>query len=103
MDPKMTEVTQMFARFKAAYARNDLDACVTLLSQLKVRKPASLDLSRPPSTSRCFSLSRGSRGYCLWGLGVGFQADGMKDAILTRVSMVTRDNLLLWKNNCGLA
>jgi len=36
MDPKMTEVTQMFARFKAAYARNDLDACVTLLSQLKV-------------------------------------------------------------------
>jgi 26S proteasome regulatory subunit N12 len=37
MDPKMTEVTQMFARFKAAYTRNDLDACVTLLSQLKVR------------------------------------------------------------------
>ncbi|ONM28949.1 26S proteasome non-ATPase regulatory subunit 8 homolog A [Zea mays] len=36
MDPKMTEVTQMFARFKAAYARNDLNTCVTLLSQLKV-------------------------------------------------------------------
>ncbi|XP_066353333.1 26S proteasome non-ATPase regulatory subunit 8 homolog A-like [Miscanthus floridulus] len=36
MDPKMTEVTQMFARFKAAYARHDLDACVTFLSQLKV-------------------------------------------------------------------
>jgi len=36
MDPKMTEVTQMFARFKAAYARNDLNTCITLLSQLKV-------------------------------------------------------------------
>ncbi|PWZ54881.1 26S proteasome non-ATPase regulatory subunit 8 A [Zea mays] len=36
MDPKMTEVTQMFARFKTAYARNDLNTCVTLLSQLKV-------------------------------------------------------------------
>jgi hypothetical protein len=37
MDPKLTEVNQMFARFKAAYARNDLNACETLLSQLKVR------------------------------------------------------------------
>ncbi|WVZ94532.1 hypothetical protein U9M48_040413 [Paspalum notatum var. saurae] len=37
MDPKLTEVAQTFARFKAAYARNDLDACVTLLSQLKVQ------------------------------------------------------------------
>jgi 26S proteasome regulatory subunit N12 len=37
MDPKLTEVNQMFARFKVAYARNDLNACETLLSQLKVR------------------------------------------------------------------
>ena len=39
MDPKLVEVTQLFARFKAAYARNDLDACSNLLSQLKVRPP----------------------------------------------------------------
>jgi hypothetical protein len=45
MDPKLTEVNQLFARFKAAYARNDLDACVNLLSQLKVRAPALLDLA----------------------------------------------------------
>jgi hypothetical protein len=37
MDPKLVEVTQLFARFKAAYARNDLDVCANLLSQLKVR------------------------------------------------------------------
>jgi hypothetical protein len=67
MDPKMTEVTQMFARFKAAYARNDLNTCVTLLSQLKVRYPASLDLYRPPFTSRCPSFSGKFRG---WGVGV---------------------------------
>ncbi|KAK1609373.1 hypothetical protein QYE76_033046 [Lolium multiflorum] len=36
MDPKLVEVTQLFARFKAAYARNDLDVCANLLSQLKV-------------------------------------------------------------------
>ncbi|CAM0875611.1 unnamed protein product [Alopecurus aequalis] len=36
MDPTMVELTQLFARFKAAYARNDLDVCSNLLSQLKV-------------------------------------------------------------------
>jgi hypothetical protein len=37
MDPKLVEVTQLFARFKAAYVRNDLDVCSNLLSELKVR------------------------------------------------------------------
>jgi hypothetical protein len=41
MDPKLVEVTQLFARFKAAYARNDLDVCANLLSQLKVRPAPS--------------------------------------------------------------
>jgi 26S proteasome regulatory subunit N12 len=63
MDPKMTEVTQMFARFKTAYACNDLNTCVTLLSQLKVRYPASLDLYCPPFTSRCPSFSRKFHGW----------------------------------------
>ncbi|KAF0899522.1 hypothetical protein E2562_020004 [Oryza meyeriana var. granulata] len=36
MDPKLVEVTQLFSRFKAAFARNDFDTCVSLLSQLKV-------------------------------------------------------------------
>jgi hypothetical protein len=45
MDPKLVEVTQLFARFKAAYARNDLDVCANLLSQLKVR-PASAPSGR---------------------------------------------------------
>ncbi|KAL5231763.1 hypothetical protein ABZP36_030539 [Zizania latifolia] len=36
MDPKLVEVTQLFSRFKAAFARNDFDTSVSLLSQLKV-------------------------------------------------------------------
>ncbi|KAK4742386.1 hypothetical protein SAY87_000387 [Trapa incisa] len=36
MDPKLTEVSQFFARFKAALTRNDFDACNNLLSHLKV-------------------------------------------------------------------
>lgn len=60
MDPKLTEVAQLFARFKAAYARNDLDACVTLLSQLKVRHWI---YPRPPlAPPRSLSSSGGFRG-----------------------------------------
>jgi len=51
MDPKLTEVAQVFARFKAAYARNDLDACVTLLSQLKVRAAGPAGSVSPPFPS----------------------------------------------------
>ncbi|XP_052209623.1 26S proteasome non-ATPase regulatory subunit 8 homolog A [Diospyros lotus] len=36
MDPKVTEVSQLFERFKAAFVRNDFDTCSRLLSQLKV-------------------------------------------------------------------
>ncbi|KAL7189136.1 hypothetical protein ACSBR1_038911 [Camellia fascicularis] len=36
MDPKVTEVSQLFERFKAAFIRNDFDSCSKLLSQLKV-------------------------------------------------------------------
>ncbi|CAL5437839.1 unnamed protein product [Camellia sinensis] len=36
MDPKLTEVSQLFERFKAAFIRNDFDTCSKLLSQLKV-------------------------------------------------------------------
>ncbi|TKY59611.1 26S proteasome non-ATPase regulatory subunit 8-like A [Spatholobus suberectus] len=36
MDPKLTEVSQLFDRFKAAFLRNDSDTCSNLLSQLKV-------------------------------------------------------------------
>lgn len=36
MDPKLTEVSQTFERFKAAFVRNDFDTCTRLLSQLKV-------------------------------------------------------------------
>ena len=36
MDPKVTEVSQTFERFKAALVRNDFDTCSKLLSQLKV-------------------------------------------------------------------
>ncbi|XP_062096752.1 26S proteasome non-ATPase regulatory subunit 8 homolog A [Humulus lupulus] len=36
MDPKLTEVSQLFERFKAAFLRKDFDACVMFLSQLKV-------------------------------------------------------------------
>ncbi|KAE9451065.1 hypothetical protein C3L33_16986, partial [Rhododendron williamsianum] len=36
MDPKLTEVSQQFERFKAAFIRNDFDTCERLLSQLKV-------------------------------------------------------------------
>ncbi|KAF5729764.1 26S proteasome non-ATPase regulatory subunit RPN12A [Tripterygium wilfordii] len=36
MDPKLTEVSQLFERFKAALVRNDFDTCANLLSQLKV-------------------------------------------------------------------
>ncbi|KAM7277913.1 hypothetical protein ACFE04_005047 [Oxalis oulophora] len=36
MDPKLTEVSQLFERFKAAYIRNDYEKTDTLLSQLKV-------------------------------------------------------------------
>lgn len=36
MDPKLTEVSQLFDRFKAAFLRNDFDSSSNLLSQLKV-------------------------------------------------------------------
>ncbi|PIA61066.1 hypothetical protein AQUCO_00300525v1 [Aquilegia coerulea] len=36
MDPKLTEVSQLFERLKASLMRNDLDNCSNLLSQLKV-------------------------------------------------------------------
>ncbi|THG08519.1 hypothetical protein TEA_002152 [Camellia sinensis var. sinensis] len=36
MDPNLTEVSQLFERFKAAFMRNDFDTCDNLLSQLKV-------------------------------------------------------------------
>ncbi|MED6192869.1 26S proteasome non-ATPase regulatory subunit 8 A [Stylosanthes scabra] len=37
MDPKLTEVSQLFERFKAAFLRNDYDTCSNILSQLKVK------------------------------------------------------------------
>ncbi|KAJ0975387.1 hypothetical protein J5N97_017352 [Dioscorea zingiberensis] len=36
MDPALTEVTQLFGRFKAAFLRNDFGTCANLLAQLKV-------------------------------------------------------------------
>lgn len=36
MDPKLTEVSQLFERFKAAFIRKDFDTCQKFLSQLKV-------------------------------------------------------------------
>ncbi|XVE90495.1 hypothetical protein DITRI_Ditri20bG0082200 [Diplodiscus trichospermus] len=36
MDQQLTEVSQLFQRFKAAFIRNDYDTCNNLLSQLKV-------------------------------------------------------------------
>ncbi|CAA2969569.1 26S proteasome non-ATPase regulatory subunit 8 homolog A-like [Olea europaea subsp. europaea] len=36
MDPKFTEVSQVFQLFKAAFVRKDFDTCIKLLSQLKV-------------------------------------------------------------------
>ncbi|KAF9592863.1 hypothetical protein IFM89_018417, partial [Coptis chinensis] len=36
MDPRMTELSQLFERFKASYVRNDLDNSSNLLSRLKV-------------------------------------------------------------------
>ncbi|KAG7584628.1 CSN8/PSMD8/EIF3K [Arabidopsis thaliana x Arabidopsis arenosa] len=36
MDPQLTEVSQQFERFKAAFARKDYNTCSDLLSQLKV-------------------------------------------------------------------
>ncbi|XP_078438141.1 regulatory particle non-ATPase 12A [Wolffia australiana] len=36
MDPKLTEVDQLFGRFKAAFLRNDYLTCDSLLAQLKV-------------------------------------------------------------------
>ncbi|KAF4389435.1 hypothetical protein G4B88_006494 [Cannabis sativa] len=36
MDPKLTEVSQLFERFKAALSRKDFDSCTMFLSQLKV-------------------------------------------------------------------
>ncbi|EPS58100.1 hypothetical protein M569_16716 [Genlisea aurea] len=36
MDPKLTEVSQIFDRFKAASVRKDFDTCNKLLSDLKV-------------------------------------------------------------------
>ncbi|KAI3777131.1 hypothetical protein L1987_46925 [Smallanthus sonchifolius] len=36
MDPKLTDITQLFERFKAALVRNDFDTSSRLLSQLKI-------------------------------------------------------------------
>lgn len=36
MDPQLTEVSQQFERFKAAFVRKDFNTCGDLLSQLKV-------------------------------------------------------------------
>lgn len=41
MDPKFTEVSQVFERFKAAFVRKDFDTCEKLLSQLKVHLNSS--------------------------------------------------------------
>lgn len=46
MDPALTEVTQLFGRFKAAFLRNDFGTCSSLLAQLKVDRS-------------CFSLKFG--------------------------------------------
>ncbi|KAM3321542.1 26S proteasome non-ATPase regulatory subunit 8 A [Capsicum chacoense] len=46
MDPKFTEVSQTFDRFKAAFVREDFDTCTRLLSQLKVLLTAFTSL--PP-------------------------------------------------------
>jgi hypothetical protein len=93
MDPKLTEVAQMFARFKAAYARNDLDACVTLLSQLKVRarRPRWICPARR-SPPRSFGSTCGFHGGCFWGFwGWDFRlAAVLKDAIFTCGSMASR-------------
>ncbi|KAE8686398.1 26S proteasome non-ATPase regulatory subunit 8-like protein A [Hibiscus syriacus] len=35
MDPQLTEVSQLFERFKAAFVRKDFDTCTNFLSQLK--------------------------------------------------------------------
>ncbi|CAN6718512.1 unnamed protein product [Malus baccata var. baccata] len=37
MDPKFTEIAQLFERFKAAFVRSDFDTCSNFLSQLKVK------------------------------------------------------------------
>lgn len=36
MDPQLTEVSQQFERFKAAFVRKDYSSCSDLLSKLKV-------------------------------------------------------------------
>lgn len=36
MEGTLSDVSQVFDRFKAAFTRNDLSTCTTLLSQLKV-------------------------------------------------------------------
>ncbi|XP_047329229.1 26S proteasome non-ATPase regulatory subunit 8 homolog A [Impatiens glandulifera] len=36
MDPRLTEVSQLFERFKAAFTRKDFDGCDNFLSKLKV-------------------------------------------------------------------
>ncbi|PHU28111.1 26S proteasome non-ATPase regulatory subunit 8 -like protein A [Capsicum chinense] len=46
MDPKFTEVSQTFERFKAAFVREDFDTCTRLLCQLKVLLTAFTSL--PP-------------------------------------------------------
>ena len=51
MDPSLTEVSQLFERFKAAFLRNDLDTCTNLLTQLKVLDKIN------PSFSVIFSSS----------------------------------------------
>lgn len=42
MDPKLTEVSQVFERFKAAFTRSDLHTCNKLVSQLKVSSSINL-------------------------------------------------------------
>lgn len=56
MDPKLTEVSQSFERFKAAFTRNDFDTCTRLLSQLKVTILAATIPIRNPSFSLCSSF-----------------------------------------------
>ncbi|XP_071702975.1 26S proteasome non-ATPase regulatory subunit 8 homolog A-like [Rutidosis leptorrhynchoides] len=62
MDPKLTEVSQLFERFKAALVRNDFDTCSRLLSQLKVKLIEFTSLpplfAESPNASQELALAR---------------------------------------------
>jgi hypothetical protein len=68
MDPKLTEVSQLFERFKAAFVRHDYDTCDGLLSQLKVL----FEKSRlfVPNTCKSFNLPPFFLGRICFRLGI---------------------------------